>query len=116
MSDDRPILDEVDPADCGAGDAPNGLSDAARCGPGVLTSLFPATTLLVTADAVTPHTKVWNPKRKRFVRRAVTSRIWFQVGGRHPDFDKNGVDDAVDIEFGNAPDRNEDGVPDRAQR
>jgi hypothetical protein len=117
MSDDRPILEEVDPEDCDADDAPNGLPDAARCGgTGFVASLFPSTTLLVTADVVTPNAKVWNPRRKRYVRRALKNRIWVQVGGRRPDFNRNGLDDAIDIDFGGAPDRDEDGVPDQAQR
>ena len=95
---------------------PARCSRSAACKPGFEADLFPATTLLVTANAVTPHAKVWNPRRKRFVRRSLVSRIYFQVGGRTPDFNHNGIDDAIDIEFRHVRDRNKDGVPDRAQR
>jgi hypothetical protein len=116
MADGPHILQAGEDDACDAADAPNGLPDAARCGAGFDVSLFPSTTLLLTADAITPNAKVWNPRRKRFVRRDLKSKIWFQVGGRTPDFNKNGVDDAVDIEFGDEPDANEDGVPDSAQQ
>ena len=39
-----------------------------------------------------------------------------QIGGRKPDFNRNGVDDAIDIVSGQARDGNDDGVPDSAQR
>jgi hypothetical protein len=115
MRDERHILEEVSDKNC---DAEDSLAepDSARCKPGFEADLFPATTLFVTADAVTPHAKVWNPRRKRFVRRSLVSRIYFQVGGRTPDFNHNGIDDAIDIEFRHVRDRNKDGVPDRAQR
>jgi hypothetical protein len=34
----------------------------------------------------------------------------------HPDLNENRVDDAVDIASGKSRDRNDDGVPDEAQR
>lgn len=116
MSDGPEILDTADNGPCAGADAPAGLSDAAKCGSGFNVSLFPATTLLLTADAVTPDARVFDRRRKRFVRRDLRSRIWYQLGGIHPDLNRNRVDDAVDIEFGQARDRNDDGVPDSAQR
>ena len=44
------------------------------------------------------------------------SRIYYQFGGRRIDFNKNGLDDAIDIAFLKAPDRNGDGVIDEFQR
>jgi hypothetical protein len=102
--------------DCNAGDAPNGLSDSAACGPGFNASLFPATTMFVTAEAVSPDAKVWNRRLKRFVRKDLVSQIYYQFGGRRIDLNKNGRDDAIDIAFFKAPDRNGDGVLDEAQR
>ena len=101
---------------CEVGDAPAGLSDTAACGSGFNVSLFPATTLLVTADAVTPDAKVWSRKRKRYVRRDLTTRVYYQLGGRRIDFNKNGVDDAADIAFGQARDSDVDGVIDEVDR
>jgi hypothetical protein len=108
--------DEPPPRRGDPDDAPAGLADSPACTNGVNASLFPATSLFVTADAITPNAKVWNRKRKRFVRRPLKSRIYYQIAGRSPDFDRNGVDDAIDIAFGGAPDRDQDGVPDSAQR
>ena len=111
----RHILEAVT-RNCSTGDAPNGLPDAPACRPGFNASLFPATTTFLTADAVTPGAKVWNPDRKRFVKRPLKSRIYYQFGGRRVDANGNGVDDAIDIEFGQSADANGDGVPDEAQR
>ena len=111
----RQILEAVSSSDCNDNDAPAGLSDAPSCTPGFNASLFPATTMFLTADAVTPKAKVWNPRKKRFVTKALTSRIYYQFGGRRIDLNGNGVDDAIDIEFGQSRDANGDGVPDEAQ-
>lgn len=72
--------------------------------------------MFVTAEAVTPNAKVWNRRRKRFVRRDLVTRVYNQFGGRRIDLNKNGVDDAIDIAFLKAPDRNGDGVLDELQR
>ena len=79
-------------------------------------SLFPATTVLVTADAVTPRAKVWDRGRKRFVRRPLTCRIYYQFGGRRIGLNKNGLDDAIDIAFLQGRDSDGDGVLDEAER
>ena len=116
LSDERDILEEVD-ANCEASDSPvSGDIDAPTCKPGFNVSLFPATTYLITADVITGPTRAFDRRRKRFVRKRLVSRIYYQVGGIHPDLNKNRVDDAIDIEFGDSDDDNEDGVPDEAQR
>jgi hypothetical protein len=116
MRDERAILQEVDD-DCDVQDSPvPGDVDAATCQGGFDASLFPATTFLITADAVTGPTRVWDSRRKRYVRRELTSRIYYQVGGIHPDLNRNRIDDAIDIEFGDSDDRNGDGVPDEVKR
>ena len=113
LSERRHILEAV--GGCGDSDAPKGVSDAAACNPGFNASLFPATTVLVTADAVTPRAKVWDRRRKRFERRPLTSRIYFQFGGRRVDLNKNGIDDAIDIAFLQGRDSDGDGVLDEAE-
>jgi hypothetical protein len=110
----RHILEPVR-AGCDVGDSAAG-PDSAKCGGGFNVSLFPATTLLITADAVTPDAKVWDRRRKRFVRRDLTTRVHYQLGGRRIDFNKNGVDDAADIAFGQARDSDADGVIDEVDR
>jgi hypothetical protein len=37
------------------------------------------------------------------------------VAGRHPDLNRNEVDDTIDILDGRSNDRNQDGVPDEVQ-
>ena len=115
MSEEREILEEVDEK-CQAGDSPVPGDTDGPCAAGFNASLFPATTLLITADAVSAPTRVFDPRRKRFVRKRLKSRIYYQVGGIHPDLNRNRVDDAIDIEFGESEDENEDGVPDDAKR
>jgi hypothetical protein len=115
MSDQRTILEEVDDK-CDTGDSPVPGDDDAPCAGGFNASLFPATTFLITADAVSAPTRVFDRRRKQFVRKSLTSRIYYQVGGVHPDLNRNGVDDAIDIEFGDSEDEDEDGVPDDAKR
>jgi hypothetical protein len=115
LGDQRRILNAVG-RDCDTSDAPGGLPDAASCAPGFNASLFPATTTFVTAEAVTPDAKSWNRRLKRFVRKDLVSRIYYQFGGRRIDLNKNGLDDAIDIAFLKAPDRNGDGVLDEFQR
>jgi hypothetical protein len=111
----RHVLEFV-PGGCGDSDAPRGVDDSSVCNSGFNASLFPATTVLVTADVVTPRAKVWDRGRKRFVRRSLTSRIYYQFGGRRIDLNKNGLDDAIDIAFLQGRDSDGDGVLDEAER
>lgn len=116
LGQERHILEEVD-RECNPDDSPvpNDI-DAPTCRPGFSASLFPSTTVLVTADVITGPRRTFDRRRKRFVRKRQVSRVYYQLGGIHPDLNKNGTDDAIDIEFGNSDDDNEDGVPDEAQR
>jgi hypothetical protein len=87
----------------------------ARCRPGISVDLFPATTLLITANVVDPQAKYWDPRRKRYVTGPVTSQLFYQIAGRHPDLNRNGVDDYIDIRTGRSRDRNGTGVPEDAR-
>jgi hypothetical protein len=115
MSEEREILEDVDDK-CETGDSPVPGDTDAPCQGGFNASLFPATTFLVTADAVSAPARVFDRRRRRFVRKRLTSRIYYQVGGIAPDLNRNRVDDAIDIEFGDSDDDNDDGVPDDAKR
>ena len=115
MEDERHLLDLLDEEDCDVGDSLAG-PDSAACKPGWSAGLFPATTLYLTAKVVEPDAKVWDRRRRRYVRRDLESRIFYQLGGIHPDLNKNRIDDAVDIASDASEDENEDGVPDEAQR
>ena len=116
MRQPRLVLEQITPAECEQNDDPFNRPDAARCVPGAQASLFPATTFYVTADVVAHDAKVWHRTLRRYVRRDLKSKVFYQVGGRTPDFNKNGTDDAIDIRFGQSKDGNRDGVPDEAQR
>ncbi len=47
--------------------------------------------------------------------RAVESHLYYQIAGRHPDLNRNGIDDFIDIAGGRSKDANGDGVPDEVQ-
>ena len=63
-----------------------------------------------------PRVKHYVPKLRRYVVGDLAQTIYLQVGGRHPDLNRNRRDDAIDIAAGRSKDRNKDGVPDEAQR
>jgi hypothetical protein len=58
------------------------------------------------------------------VRRTCHVRSWREtsglvprrVGGVHPDLNRKGIDDAIDIESGDSVDNDGNGVPDDARR
>lgn len=115
LSQGRHIFKAFTGGSCPTNDSPIGLPDARGCRPGFSLDLFPSTTLYLTATVVAPHVKTWDRKAKRYVLADQTSQIFFQVGGRHPDLNKNKVDDAIDIATKKSRDVNRDGVPDEAQ-
>jgi len=82
---------------------------------GVNIDLFPATTLYLTATVIDPNAKHWDPAAKTFVTGPVESHLFYQIAGRHPDLNRNGVDDFIDILQGKSKDTNGDGVPDEVQ-
>jgi hypothetical protein len=105
--------------------------DTGRCGPqdatvppdvnncptrGVSVDLFPSTVVYITATIVDPAAKHWDPSIKQFVTGPLASRLYYQVRGRHPDLNRNGIDDYIDTANGTSKDANRDGVPDEVQR
>src|SRR5208337_3567300 len=82
---------------------------------GVSIDLFPSTIIYVTATVVDPNAKHWDPAQKKFVTGPVQSFLFYQIAGRHPDLNRNGIDDFIDILQGHSKDTNGDGVPDEAQ-
>lgn len=114
LSQGRHILERVGP-DCNRGDATFD-PDTAACRAGFNVDLFPATTVVVKATVTARNVKHFDRKRKRYVTGNLDSTVYVQIGGRRPDLNRNGRDDAVDIRFGRVKDANRDGVPDVAQR
>jgi hypothetical protein len=62
-----------------------------------------------------PSVKHWDREKKEYVIGPVRTQIFYQLAGRHPDLNKNGIDDFVEIASGRARDANKDGVIDTAQ-
>jgi len=82
---------------------------------GVNIDLFPSTSLYITATVIDPNAKHWDPVQKMFVTGPLESHLFYQIAGRHPDLNRNGVDDFIDIIQGKSKDTNRDGVPDEVQ-
>lgn len=78
--------------------------------------LFPATTVYVTGTVVDPDAKYYDYRSQQYVNGPLTTHVFLQFVGRHPDLDKNSRDDSVDILTKRVKDENRDGVPDAAQR
>jgi hypothetical protein len=84
---------------------------------GTALDLFPSTTTMVSATVTDPNATHWDPAQQRFVIGPVVSRVFFQVAGQHPDLNRNGIDDTIDIIDGTSVDTTpHDGVPDEVQR
>ena len=77
--------------------------------------LFPSTMLYLMADVIDPAAKHWDPATNSFVVGPVTSKLFYQVAGRHPDLNRNGVDDYIDIATGTSKDGDRSGVPDEVK-
>ncbi len=114
LSDKRHVVERVE-KECNREDRLQG-PDTGSCRPGYNVDLFPATTLYVQATTTDPAAKYWDAKQKKYVTGPLTTHAFVQVVGRHPDLNKNGVDDYIDILNQRARDRNRDGVPDEVQR
>jgi hypothetical protein len=114
LSQGRHILEKV-PSKCNVADDRHGGPDAGGCVAGYNVDLFPATTLYVTANVVQPNARHWDPKLERYVTGPLTTRVFLQVAGRHPDLNRNEVDDSIDIATRTSLDENRDGVPDEAR-
>ena len=121
LSDQRTVdITYTPPADCkpgayfaGAGDA-EGVS-LKYCFKGNALSLFPATTVYVTATLVDPNARYFNRETGEYVNGPLESKIFYQFSGILPDFNKNGVDDLIDIREGTSKDGNGNGVVDEAE-
>jgi hypothetical protein len=116
LSDKRQIVEILKEGDsCNPDDRLKG-PDVGACKPGINVSLFPATTAYIVATVVDPRAKHWDFKTKQYVTGPVTSHAFLQFVGRHPDLNKNGVDDYIDILKDRSKDRNRDGVLDEFQK
>ena len=106
----RHVFKQLTERDCAAPD-PEGYCRAG----GFMIDLFPATTMYITATVVDPYGQHWDPSKKRFVTGPIESRLFYQIAGRRPDLNGNGIDDLIDIRTGKSSDRRSIGVPDDAR-
>ncbi len=86
------------------------------CTDGTALSLFPSTTVYVTATVIDPDAKQWDPVTNSFVTGPLETKVFFQVAGFVPDLNDNGVDDLIDIRKGTSEDTNGNGVVDEVDR
>jgi hypothetical protein len=115
LSDKRHVIKRLTADDCARNDRLSG-PDTTSCKPGINVDLFPATTTYLTATVIDPSAKHWDIKAKKYITGPVTSHAFLQFVGRHPDLNKNGVDDYIDILTERSKDTNRDGVPDEVQK
>ncbi len=115
LSDPRQVIERTTADDCERADRVKGR-DFGSCKPGITVSLFPATTTLLTATVIDPKARHWDPKSRRYIVGPVTTHAYMQIAGTHPDLNKNGVDDYIDILTGKSKDENHNGVPDDVQK
>jgi hypothetical protein len=85
------------------------------CIKGNLLSLFPATSIYVTATIVDPDARYYDQATNDYVNGPLETKVFYQFAGIVPDLNENGVDDLIDIREGTAIDENENGVIDEAE-
>jgi len=108
LSQKRHLFKQLTESDCAR---PVGYCRAG----GFMIDLFPATTMYITATVVDTGGQFWDPSKRRFVTGPVESRLFYQIAGRRPDLNRNGIDDLIDIQRGTSSDRRGIGVPDDAR-
>jgi hypothetical protein len=114
LREERQYVQRVDQRSCARDDRSAG-PDTRGCRTGMSVSLFPSTAVLVMATVTDPNARHWDARRRAYVNGPVTTRVFYQIAGRHPDLDRNRVDDYIDIATDRAADRDRNGVIDRVQ-
>lgn len=119
LSDERFVDIIYDSKDCKQG-AVNGpgdmeIGEEIYCPEGNALSLFPATSVYVTATIVDPNARYFDRNIGDYVNGPLESKVFYQFAGIVPDFNENGVDDLIDIREGISVDENGNGVPDEVE-
>lgn len=112
LGDMRHIVSVVDPALCEREDTSQPGGDTGECRQGIRVSLFPATSTLLSVSVVDRNARQWDPRERKYVNAPLRTSVRHQFVGWKPDFDRNGVDDAIDIMLRPARDRDRNGVLD----
>jgi hypothetical protein len=98
----------------GGGDAQFG--DYEYCPRGIALSLFPSTYVYVIVTSVDPNATYFDKAQNKMVTGPLTSKVFYQFAGTVPDFNKNGIDDLIDIRTNKSVDKNSNGIPDDGER
>lgn len=119
LSDDRFVDIIHDSTNCipGLVSAPaDSLTDSfIYCPEGNSLSLFPSTSVYVTATIIDPNARYFDRNAGSYVNGPLESKVFYQFVGIAPDFNKNGIDDLLDIRAGTSIDANGNGVVDEAE-
>lgn len=94
----------------GPNDANNG--EIEYCPHGTVLSLFPSTYIYLTATVVDPDAEYFDRTQNKMVKGPLETRVFYQFAGILPDFNKNGIDDLLDIRNKTSIDQNQNGIPD----
>ena len=115
LSDERFVDITYDSTGCepGAVVGPNDIrgGEIIYCPHGTALSLFPSTTVYVTATIIDPNARHFDPEVGEMVEGPLETKVFYQFAGIVPDFNDNGIDDLIDIREGASEDENGNGVP-----
>lgn len=88
------------------------IGEKEYCPEGWALSLFPSTYVYVVATIVDPNAKYWDKAQAKYVTGPLKSKVFYQFAGTMPDFNKNGIDDLIDLRTKKATDRDNNGIID----
>ena len=97
----------------GPGDTKTGEID--YCPDGLALSLFPSTYVYLVATIVDPNARFWDRAQGRYVNGPIRTKVFHQFAGMLPDFNRNGIDDLIDIRTNTSPDGNQNGIIDSVE-
>lgn len=121
FTDKRSVDITYDSTDCERGYSPPAgpqdvdIGEIQYCPDGTALSLFPATSVYMTATVVDPNAKYFDPDAGEFVNGPLESQVFYQFAGFVPDFNDNGTDDLLDIRSRTSADENGNGIPDEGE-
>jgi len=120
LGDDRFVDIIHDASDCDPGSVTIAAADMEGgslkyCLEGNSLSLFPSTSIYVTATIIDPNARYFDRATMAYVNGPLESKVFYQFVGIVPDFNENGIDDLLDIRAGTSTDKNGNGVIDKVE-
>jgi len=116
LNDKRFVDLTYDPSDCEEGIIQSSNDgegiEVKYCPKGTALSLFPSTSVYVTATIIDTEAQYFDPDEGAIVTGPLASKVFYQFIGIVPDLNENGVDDLIDIRYGTSSDENSNGVVD----